>query len=190
MAARWVRSSGAPVVTTYPGAIYGPSDPYRGTQSEQLRWMLLGLFPTFPRGAQHVVDVRDVATLIAAVLPAGGPRRYIVPGHHVSGSELYAAVTEAAGRRLPHVILPGPLIGPSVQLIEAVQRRLPQRWHYPADREGVAIVRRDTRFDDSAARRELGIDPLPFRQTIADTVRWLVESGRVPARRAPRLKAA
>jgi len=71
-----------------------------------------------------------------------------------------------------------------------LQRRLPQRWHYPADREGVEIVRRDTRFADSAARTEFGIDPRPFRQTIADTVRWLVESGRVPARRGPRLKAA
>jgi glucose-6-phosphate-specific signal transduction histidine kinase len=44
-------------------------------------------------------------------------------------------------------------------------------------------VRRDTRFDDPTAGNELGIDPLPFRQTIADTVRWLVESGRVPALR-------
>ena len=82
------------------------------------------------------------------------------------------------------------MIGPSVHLIEAVQQRLPQRWHYPADREGVEIIRRDTRFDDSVARTELGIQPRPFAQSIADTVRWLVESGRVPARRAPRLDAA
>jgi nucleoside-diphosphate-sugar epimerase len=88
------------------------------------------------------------------------------------------------------VVLPGPVIGPSVHLIESVQRRLPQRWHYPADREGVEIIRRDTRFDDSAARTDLGIQPRPFPQTIADTLRWLVESGRVPARRAPGLDAA
>jgi hypothetical protein len=68
--------------------------------------------------------------------------------------------------------------------------RLPRRWHYPADREGIEIWRRATRFDDSAARREFGIDPVPFPQTIADTVGWLVESGRVPARRASALKTA
>jgi dihydroflavonol-4-reductase len=152
--------------------------------------MLLGRFPTYPRGAQHVVDVRDVAAVIVALLEPGGPRRFIVPGHHVGGAELYAAITDAAGRRLPHVILPGPVIGPSVHLIDIVQRRLPPHWHYPADREGVEIIRRDTRFDDSAARKQLDIEPISFRQTIADTVRWLVESGRVPARRAPRLKAA
>jgi len=188
--ARQLQDAGSPVVTVYPGAVYGPDDPYRGAQSEQLRWMLLGRFPTFPRGGQHVVDVRDVATLIAAVLSQPGqPRRYIVPGHHVDGHDLYASVSDAAGRRLPHVILPGRVVGPSVALIEAVQRRLPQRWHYPADREGVEIVRRDTRFDDSAARTEFGINPVPFRQTISDMVRWFVEFGRVPPRRAPRLKA-
>jgi dihydroflavonol-4-reductase len=186
--ARRLQDAGAPVVSVYPGAVYGPDDPYRGAQSEQVRWMLLGRFPTFPRGGQHVVDVRDVAALIAAVSArAGRPGRYVVPGHHVGCAELYAAVSDAAGRRLPHLVLPGPIIGPSVALIEAVQRRLPRRWHYPAEREGVAIVRRDTRFDDSAARTEFGLDPIPFRQTTADTVRWLVASGRVPARLAPRL---
>jgi len=179
--ARGLQDAGAPVVTIYPGAVYGPNDPYRGAQSEQLRWMLLDRFPTFPRGAQHVVDVRDVATLIAAVLRRpDGPHRYIVPGRHVDGGELTGRGGHSGRRatspaRCPHRML---------------QRRLPQRWHYPADREGVEIVRRDTRFADSAARTEFGIDPRPFRQTIADTVRWLVESGRVPARRGPRLKAA
>ena len=87
--ARGLQDAGAPVVTIYPGAVYGPNDPYRGAQSEQLRWMLLDRFPTFPRGAQHVVDVRDVATLIAAVLRRpDGPHRYIVPGRHVDGGEL------------------------------------------------------------------------------------------------------
>jgi dihydroflavonol-4-reductase len=186
--ARRLQDAGAPVVTVYPGAVYGPDDPYRGAQSEQLRWMLRGRFPTFPRGAMHVVDVRDVAALIAAVLQQPGrPRRYIVPGHHITGQELYAAVAEASGRRLPHLVLPGPVIGPSVALIEAVQRRLPQHWHYPADREGVEMWRRDTRFDDTPARNEFGLEPIPFRQSIADTVRWLVKSGRVPARRTPRL---
>jgi nucleoside-diphosphate-sugar epimerase len=86
--ARRLQEAGAPVVTVYPGAVYGPDDPYRGAQSEQLRWMLLGRFPTFPRGALHAVDVRDVATVIAAVVQqTGGGRRYIVPGHHVDGRE-------------------------------------------------------------------------------------------------------
>jgi hypothetical protein len=49
--------------------------PYRGDQSERLRWILIGWFPLWPRGGMHLVDVRDVATVIAAVLhPGHGPR--------------------------------------------------------------------------------------------------------------------
>src|SRR5262249_23740551 len=30
-----LQDTGAPVVTVYPGAVYGPNDPYRGAQTEQ-----------------------------------------------------------------------------------------------------------------------------------------------------------
>jgi dihydroflavonol-4-reductase len=189
--ARRLQEAGAPVVTIYPGGVWGPGDPYRGDQSERLRWILLGRFPLWPRGGLHIVDIRDAAAVIAAVLrPGRGPRRYIVPGHHVDGDQLFAAFAAITGRRFPHLVLPGQVLGPSARLIDAVHRWLPQRWHYPADREAVEVARRDTRFDDSAARTELGIEPTPLRDTVADTVRWLVESGRVPARRAGRLGLA
>jgi nucleoside-diphosphate-sugar epimerase len=189
--ARRLQDAGAPVVTIYPGAVWGPGDPYRGDEGERLRWILLGRFPLYPRGGMHIVDVRDAAAVIAAVLtPGRGPRRYVVPGHHVDGSQLYATFADVTGRRFPHLIMPGPVIGPAARLIDAVQRRLPGGWHYPADREGVEILRRNTRLDDSAARTEFGIEAVPLRQTIADTVEWLVESGRVPARRAGRLAKA
>jgi nucleoside-diphosphate-sugar epimerase len=42
--ARRLQDAGAPVVTIYPGGVYGPHDPYRGEQSETLRWVLLGLW--------------------------------------------------------------------------------------------------------------------------------------------------
>jgi dihydroflavonol-4-reductase len=189
--ARRLQDAGGPVVTTYPGAVFGPHDPYRGDNSERLRFILLGRFPLWPAGGVHVVDVRDVAAVIAAVLsPGRGPRRYVVPGHHVDGDQLFAAVADVTGRRFPHLVVPARVMDPSTRLIDAAHRRLPERWHYPADREGLEIVRRNTRLDCSAARTELGIEPTPFRVTIADTVRWLVESGRIPPRRARRLAAA
>jgi nucleoside-diphosphate-sugar epimerase len=186
--ARRLQDAGRPVVTIYPGAVYGSHDPYRGEQSEMLRWILLGRFPLWPQGGLHVVDVRDTAAVIQAVLrPGGGPRRYVVPGHYLQGDVLYRTLAATTGRRLPHLIVPGVVIGLATRLISAVQRRLPDRWRYPADREGAEIIRRSTRFDDSAARKELGVEPRPFTQTITDMVRWLVESGRVPARYAGKL---
>ena len=88
------------------------------------------------------------------------------------------------GRRLPHVKLPAGFALRFTALTEKVQRRLPGRWHVPTDLEGVEIVVRDTRVDDSAAREELGVEPPPFDRTVRDTLVWLVESGRLPARYA------
>ena len=52
---------------------------------------------------------------------------------------------------------------------------------------GVDLIRRDTRFDETGAGNEFGLEPTPFRQTNADTVRSIIEPRRVPARRGPRV---
>jgi hypothetical protein len=67
-----------------------------------------------------------------------------------------------------------------------LQWPLPPRWHFPADPEGAALIACSTVFDDTSARTELGVDPLPFEQSLRDTVVWLVESGRMPSRYAGR----
>lgn len=185
--ARRLQDDGAPVVTVYPGGVLGPHDPYRGDESERLRWQVRGLMPVWPKGGNHVVDVRTVAAVLRAVMaPGRGPRRYVVPGHHVSGQTLYRTLSEVTGRRYPHLTLSPSVARNITALTEKVQRRVPGSWHVPTDLEGVEIAVRDTRVDDSAARVELGVEPLPFEQTVRDTVVWLVQSGRLPARYAGR----
>lgn len=185
LVARRLQDEGAPVVTVYPGGVYGPHDPYRGVNSELLRWVVRGLFPTFPAGSTHAVDVRTVADTVLAVLERGrGARRYVVPGVRLDAELLYGTVERVTGRRLPHVVLPRPLVVPLARLTSFVQRPLPSRWHYPADVEGGELAIRDTRFDDTSARTELGVEPVRFEQSVRDTVRWLVESGRLHPRYA------
>jgi hypothetical protein len=45
------------------------------------------------------------------------------------------------------------------------------------------------RCDDSKTRSELGYEPRPLRDTLVDTVRWLLEVGRVTPREAGRITA-
>jgi dihydroflavonol-4-reductase len=186
--ARELQAAGHPVVCVYPGGVLGPHDPYRGDQNERLRWVLLGRFPFWPKGGQHMVDVRDVADVIAAVLkPGHGPRRYVVPGHHVDARTMYGTLARLTGRRFPHLAVPGALLGPFSRGFDALQRRLPPGWRFPADHEGVELVRRDTKMDNSPARTELGIQARPLDETFRDTTLWMVRSGRLPARYAGRL---
>jgi nucleoside-diphosphate-sugar epimerase len=185
--ARRLQDEGRPVVCVYPGAVLGPHDPYRGVQSEMLRWQARGTFPLYPRGGLHVVDVRTVAAVVRAVLePGRGPRRYVVPGTHVDARMHYRTLAAVQGRRRPCVTAPGRVLLPMTRLLDVLQRRLPGRLHVPTDPEGVEMLVRDTHLDDGPARTELGVQPVPFEQSIRDTVAWLVESGRLPARYGPK----
>jgi nucleoside-diphosphate-sugar epimerase len=185
MVARRLQDEGAPVVTVYPGAVQGPHDPYRGVNSEAVRWAVRGLLPVYPPGSVHAVDVRTVGDTVLAVLePGRGPRRYVVPGVAMDAALLFGTLEQVTGRRLRHAVVPGSLALAAARVTELLQRRLPRRWHYPADLEVIELALRDTRFDTRLTRDELGVEPVPFATTMRDTTRWLVESGRLPAKYA------
>jgi dihydroflavonol-4-reductase len=185
--ARELQADGKPVVTVYPGAIYGPDDPYVGSQTERFLWLVRGRFPIWSKGGVLASDVRDTADVVAAVMePGRGPRRYVVPGIHMGAKELYGAVGRAIGRRRPYIELPAGLGVLTARVVEAVQTRLPERFHFPADREGAEMAVRDTRLDDAPARRDLGITPIPFEQSVRDEIAWAVDAGHLPEKYRPR----
>lgn len=191
MVARRLQDEGAPVVTVYPGAVQGPHDPYRGVNSEAVRWAVRGLLPLYPPGSVHAVDVRTVGDTVLAVLePGRASRRYVVPGVALDAALLFGTLEQVTGRRLRHAVAPGALALTAARVTELLQRRLPARWHYPADVEVVELALRDTRFDTRLTRGELGVEPVPFTTTMRDTVRWLVEAGRLDPKYAGRALAA
>jgi dihydroflavonol-4-reductase len=187
MVARQLQDEGAPVVTVYPGGVLGPHDPYRGVNSELLRWAARGLLPLFPPGSIHVVDVRTVCETVLAVLePGRGPRRYVVPGEAQDAALLFGTIEEVTCRRLRHMVVPGQLALATARVTELFQRGLPTRWHYPADVESIQLSLRDTRFDARPTRDELGVEPVPYDRSVRATLRWLVEAGRLAPRYAGR----
>ena len=184
--ARELQATGAPVVSLYPGAVLGPYDPYLGEQAYRLAWIARGLFPVWPQGGYHSVDVRDVASTVTACMEAGRlTRRYVVPGSHVDGDRYYSAVASAIGRRRPHVETSSRVARALAASMRPLNAVLPRRWYYPADADGIAFTERDTRFDDSPARTELGLTPRAFEETVRDTLTWLVDAGHLPARLRP-----
>lgn len=187
VAARRLQDAGHPVVAVYPGAVLGPHDPYRGENSERLRWIARGTFPLYSTGGLHTVDVRTVADVVAAVLlPGQGARRYVVPGEHVDARRYFTTVARVQGRRRPCLTLPRGVAIATTVPVNLVQRWIPGRAHYPVDVEAIEVLARDTRFDHAPARTELGVEPVPFEESVRDTLTWLVESGRLPRRYAPR----
>ncbi|WP_073696455.1 NAD-dependent epimerase/dehydratase family protein [Mycobacterium sp. ST-F2] len=186
---RAFQSIGAPVVSVYPGGVLGPHDPYVGTQAELFKWIVKGRFPIWPSGGAHYVDVRDVADVVAACMAQGyGPRRYVVPGHHLDGDLMNGTLHKITGRWLPFISAPAMVAKPFTQFAELVNKVLPGNMHLPADAETVELAERDTRFDTSLTTEELGIEARPFEETVTDTLLWLIEIGALGTRYAGNLR--
>jgi dihydroflavonol-4-reductase len=176
LVARKFQAAGAPVVSVMPAAVWGPHDPHLGEGVTMATNVVRNRYPIVMPGGMHIVDVRDVAAVLAAVLqPGRGPRSYLVTGHYVTMPDIIRTLGDLSGRRLRFVILPAWSLAAFGRTADLVQRRL--RARLPWSGESIWIMNCDARCDDSKTRDELQLEPRPLRETFVDTVQWLVEMG-------------
>jgi dihydroflavonol-4-reductase len=186
LVARRFQGLEAPVVSVLPAAVWGPHDPHLGEGVSLASNVLRNRYPIVMPGGMHIVDVRDVAAVLAAVMqPGRGPRSYLVAGRYVTMPEIIRTLAELTGRRIRFVTLPAWFLAGFGRTADVIQRRLKTRLPWSA--EAIWIMNCDAHCDDSKTRAEFHLEPRPLRDTFADTVRWLVEVGHLTGREAGRL---
>jgi dihydroflavonol-4-reductase len=186
LVARRYQKLGAPVVSVMPASVWGPNDPHLGEGVTLATNVLRRRYPIVMPGGMHIADVRDLAAVLAAVtVPGQAPRSYLVTGHYVSMPDLIRTLADLSGRRIPFAILPPRFLGAFGRAADVVQRRVSTR--LPWDGEGIWVMNCAAQCDDSKTRSDFGAEPRPLRETLADTVRWLVEAGHITRREAGRL---
>jgi nucleoside-diphosphate-sugar epimerase len=188
--ARRFQAQGAPVVITYPGAVFGPHFPDPHGESAQV---LLGALRRNRQltmdGGLSVVDVRDVAAAHAALMePGRGPRRYLLSGHHMSYTELLTMVGTLTGRPYKLTALPTGLALRAGRLADAAQRVLPLR--LPIHHGGAWVLSADPELDDSATLHDLPVTFRSAEETIRDAIAGLRAAGHVSDRQAGLLASA
>jgi dihydroflavonol-4-reductase len=103
----------------------------------------------------NVVDVRDVARGHALALERGEPReRYLLGGVNLSLEELFAVVTDLAGRPRPGLQVPYPLA------VAAAKAGF-------ANAQEVKLARIPMYFSSEKARGRLGYEPGPVEPALA-----------------------
>jgi len=167
-----------------PGVVWGPHDPHFGESARLASDYLRGQLRSLPHGGTlSIVDIRDVAAAIAAMIePGRGPRRYATAPHHVRLAELAAGLNRVTGRNIRTVTLPDALVGAMVAPVGLLQRALPFR--LPVSTEAINLVRHFPPVDSSRVPEELGVQWTPFDQTLADTITAMVERGQLAAKHA------
>jgi dihydroflavonol-4-reductase len=175
------------VTITYPGAVFGPHDPGPGEMVHLLRGFLGGSFPFRFAGASLLqVDVRWLARVHAALfVPRSGPRRITAGGTLIDWADYFGLLRKLTGRSLPMLLpTPKPMALATGAMADFFQRFVSRR--LPVSYEATWFLYNVAQTDDARAIALAGALP-PLEETVADAIRWSVESGHMPAAWAGKL---
>ncbi len=169
--ARRAASDGSPLVTLYPGVIYGPGPATEGDLVGRLmRDHLLGRLPAVigPERLWSYSFVDDVAEAHVAALTHPNPARdYVVGGVNAPQQAIYDMLRDLRGRPLPRRLPYAAAMAAAVaaELYAAATRRAPL-----LTRGVVEIFGHDWSLDSTAAQRDLGLHITPLADGLARTL--------------------
>jgi dihydroflavonol-4-reductase len=180
------QAGGHPLVLVYPGGVSGPpAGEVLGDVAEGFASMLRTGFVVSGDGAVGILDVRDLAEVIAATIePGRGPRRFMAGGPLVGLPQIAAALRAVTGRRMPVLPTPGIVLRAAGHVVDALRRAAPFDTVFTAEAMGLLTLARPT--DDTAVHRDLGVDYRETTETVDAMVRGLHAAGRLSARQVGR----
>ena len=176
---------GLPVVVANPTMPVGPGDRGISPPTRLILDFCRGHLPAAMDCTLNLIDVRDVALGLILVMNRGRPgRRYLLGNENLTLLGLLKHLSELTGVSVPRwrVSYPVGLAFAALSEIWAdhVTGRAPK-----ATLTGLRLGRRTMHFDASNSLEEIGLRPRRTRDSLADAVSWLRESGLLPARQSP-----
>ncbi|MEU3169704.1 NAD-dependent epimerase/dehydratase family protein [Streptosporangium sp. NPDC006930] len=183
--ARRLQDQGMPITIVYPAGVVGPYQPSLDAMVEGLRAGLEQGWPITAGGA-NIVDVRDLAVVLARCLePGRGPRRFMLGGHYLTWAQLADVCDEVTGNRCRRfrihrsVLRGAAAVGDVMKLIKEID--------YPLTRDAVEMMVTMVRTYDTPTLEALGVSLRPVQETVADSLRWLAQEGHLTVDKVGRL---
>ena len=169
---------GLDVVVVCPSGVIGPYDFRPSEMGQLLIDFARRKLKTYVDGAYDFVDVRDVARgHILAFEKGKTGESYILSGERITVAELMLALEELTGVKAPRYKMPFWLARVMVIFAPLYYRLSGAKPRFTSD--SIRILRSNSLISSQKARRELGYSPRPIRESIADTIQWLKETGRL-----------
>lgn len=168
---------GLNVIILCPTSLIGPPDYGPSPQGKALLDVSRGRVPAVFPGGYDFLDIRDAATTIIRAIDAGERGEvFLLSGEFVTVKDLIQWTQEWLGQRRWLPTLPfwcGYAMLPFLHLAGRLTKRPPALTY-----EMLKILDEGCRqVDSSKARQNLGLNPRPIRQSVADTLQWFKENG-------------
>ncbi|HAM36840.1 MAG TPA: NAD-dependent dehydratase [Elusimicrobia bacterium] len=169
---------GRPVVVVNPAAPIGPWDAKPTPTGRILVDFLNGRMPSYVDTGLCVVHVRDVALGHWLAATRGRvAQRYILGGENLTLQQILRALAEISGRPAPRFKTPYAAAYAFAAADTALSRLTGREPRAPLD--AVRMAKYFMWYDSGKAARELGYQPVPARQALADAVAWFKANGYV-----------
>jgi dihydroflavonol-4-reductase len=169
-------AQGLDAIIIRPTAVIGPYDFRPSHLGQVLLSLAQGTMPALVTGGFDWVDVRDVVKgALRAVERAPSGASYLLSGHWVSVVDLAATAADITGRPAPRFVCPLPLARVGAPFATAFAWLTGTRPLFTS--VSLRALRLTSPVSHDRAGRELGYEPRPFADTIADTLAWFREQG-------------
>ena len=176
VAREFAQERGLPVVIVNPSTPVGPRDIKPTPTGRLIVEAACGRMPAFVDTGLNIVHVDDVAEGHLAAADKGRiGERYILGGRNLALAEILAEVANAVGRRPPWLRIPHRALLPVAFGAELAARITGRDPFVTID--GVRMSQKKMYFSSAKASRELGYQPRPARDGIADAVVWFAANG-------------
>jgi len=167
----------------YPSGICGPHDFSMGLFTQAILDYAQGKIPVGIEGSFNSVDVRDLAEGVIACADKGRKGEgYILSNSHLHMRDLFRMVSKYAGTPETKVYLPI-WAAKILAFFMAAAGKVTKK---PAMITAFSIynLARNNDFSNDKAKAELGYTTRSIEQTIADSVRWLQQEGKIAGHNA------
>jgi len=176
VAREFAQQRGLPVVIVNPSTPVGPRDIKPTPTGRLIVEAACGRMPAFVDTGLNIVHVDDVAEGHLAAAEKGRiGERYILGGENLALAEILAEIANAVGRRPPRLRIPHRALLP-VAFGAELAARITGRDPF-VTMDGVRMSQKRMYFSSAKASREIGYQPRPARDGIADAVAWFAANG-------------
>lgn len=165
------RRTGFPVISLNPSLILGPGDE-RISSTGDVKLFLDAKLPSIPWGGLSYVDVRDLAPVFVRAATEGEVgTRYPLGATNCTVAHFLKDLERLSGQRGPRLRLPKRVELLSAWLLAGILRRLGKTPDF--DYETAQMSQLFWYIDSERSKAELGFDPRPTDETLADTIAYL-----------------
>ncbi|MGE2716136.1 NAD-dependent epimerase/dehydratase family protein [Mycolicibacterium litorale] len=172
---RYARQRGLPAVAMCVSTTYGGGDWGRTPHGAIIAGAALGKLPFVMSGIElEAVGVDDAARALILAADRGRPgERYLISEKMISNADVARIAAEAAGVAPPARSLPLP-VSYALAALGSVKSRL-RGTDERMSLEALRLMRAECELDHAKAVRELGWQPRPVEESIAEAARFWVD---------------